>query len=202
VIDRNRRIWRLLVATSVCTAGMLLMSPLALADDGHGGTGGDDGHDRGRDRAVQVQVFQTRGDANVNQAEDRNDDRDNDNDEQNENNALNNVNVTPLVTAINNEVTTLSTTSLNNDADDAVEANHLQVISLGSLVNGLNATDAAAVTNAVNANTSGLQTFLSGGSANANSIDAALSNAGVSQANVLAIVQTERGVDRLFVITA
>jgi hypothetical protein len=114
--------------------------------------------------------------------------------------------VNDLVTAINNEVATLTNANAFeveepeevNEANE-VEVEHLRVISLASLTAGLSAADAAAITNAVNANTAGLQTFLGSGGANANAIDNALNAAGIAPSSVLAILGDG---EHLVVVTA
>ena len=119
-----------------------------------------------------------------------------------------------LVQAINNEVTILSTVQFNvegdeddedEDADEAeneveaVEVPNVRTISLATLEAGLTTDQANAVTAAVNNNMAALQSFLNGGTANATTIDAALSAAGVTIANVKAILV--RG-DTLIVVTS
>jgi hypothetical protein len=106
------------------------------------------------------------------------------------------ITVNDLVNAINNQVAILTNATPRleienedelNEANE-VEVEHLQVISLSNLTAGLSAADATAVTNAVNANTSALQSFLGSGGANSNAIDAALNAIGVAPSGVLTIL--------------
>jgi hypothetical protein len=114
--------------------------------------------------------------------------RDRDNDD-----VANVATVNDLVGAINNQVAALTNANVRlnveNEAEvNEVEVEHLQVISLSNLTAGLSAADATAVTNAVNANTSALQSFLGSGGANSNAIDAALNAIGVAPSGVLTIL--------------
>jgi hypothetical protein len=103
--------------------------------------------------------------------------------------------VNDLVVAINNEVAALTNANVvlevqrefeRNEAE--IEVEHLHVISLSALTAGLSADDAAAITNAVNANKDALQAFLGSGGANSNAIDAALNAINVPPSSVLAIL--------------
>ena len=110
--------------------------------------------------------------------------------------------VTRLVNAINHEVTTLSNIKVDADTDsdvDIVDLDATRVLSLATLDSRFNADQANAINSAVNANSTALQSFLSNGSAQANAVDAALSEAGVSQSSVLAIIERA---NRLVVITS
>jgi hypothetical protein len=112
--------------------------------------------------------------------------------------------VNDLVTALNNQVAALTNAPTvadvdNDDAAAAVGVEHLRVVSLSTLTASLSAADATTITNTVNANTGGVQSFLSGGSTNAMAIDSALSSVGIAQSSVLAILGSG---DRLLIVTA
>jgi hypothetical protein len=126
---------------------------------------------------------------------------------ENDDNVANVTTVTDLVNAINNQVATLTTATprleIENE-DELNEANevqveHLRVVSLGTLTAGLSADDATAVTNAVNANTSALQSFLGCGGSTSNAIDAALNAIGVAPSSALTILSDG---EHLLVVTA
>jgi len=99
--------------------------------------------------------------------------------------------VTHLVNDINSEVTTLSNLKVDRDTDTDtdVDLDATRVISLATLDSRFATDQANTINAAVNANSAALQSFLSNGSAQANAVDAALSEAGVSQSSVLAIVE-------------
>jgi hypothetical protein len=176
------------VAISAVSVLSLIATPIALADDGHGKHG--DGDDRAR--PVQVQVQQVRD-------QDENVERDDD-DDANINAA--NIRLTNLVTAINNDVALLSNLGLNDEDDDDVnvDIDSVRTVNLATLESGLSSTSAATLTNAVNANSAAVQSFLNGGSAQASAIDMALSSVGISPSTVLAVLPLKDG--RLIVITA
>ena len=173
----------LLPFLSACTAVALFAGPIAWADDNeHGDRGGD--HGDGDDR-VTVQVT-----APTQAAVGENDDEDNA--------AVTRANA--LVAALNNQVAMLASREVEaEDADEAPQVGPVASISLASLESGLSTADAATVTAAVNANTNAVQTFLNNGTATANAIKAALTAAGLTQTNVLAILA---GDERLIAITA
>jgi hypothetical protein len=110
-------------------------------------------------------------------------------------------NLSELLNRLNNEPTLLNNLTVRNDVDnedandaaEAVEAPRINIMTLSALINGLNlsATDAAALTTAVNNDTAAVQTFLNSGGANANAIDAALNAAGVAPSGVLAFVRQD-----------
>ncbi len=177
----------------------LVTTPLALADDHGRGDKGDGGKqaqvqsDTDRSTQPQVQTDVDRGtqaqvqtDADTAQAAATN---------------AADVRLDNLLAAISNDVTNLSSLNVNqDDPDDAANVKAVRTISLASLESGLSATDAAQITNAVNANTSALQTFLNGGTAQATAIDNSLTAAGVSPSSALAVFDLRDG--RLIVITA
>lgn len=172
----HRRLLPLPVLSAL--SGLLLTAaPVALADNGHG-NGNDNAKAFNNPHPVVNQLGE-RGDGNA--ANDR---------------------VDNLIAAINNEVSRLSNLTFDDDnrADDDVRTRNVRTISLATLEDGLSSTDAANVTNAVNANSGALQSFLSGGSAQANAIDDGLNAAGISPSSALAIVALRNG--HLVVITA
>ena len=110
-------------------------------------------------------------------------------------------NLAAVVNALNAQVTELSTT-LNggsedeNDDDRASDTRRIagvSAVSLATIVTRLSATDGAALTTAVTANTAALQAFLNGGTPAANAIVAALNAAGISPGSVLAILPAQDG---------
>jgi hypothetical protein len=128
-------------------------------------------------------------------------------DRDNDDNVANVSTLNDLVNAINNQVATLTNATprfeIENEDElneaNAVQVEHLRVISLGTLTAGLSAADATSVTNAVNGNTSALQSFLGSGGANSNAIDAALNAIGVAPSSVLTILSDG---EHLLVVTA
>lgn len=185
----------LLPVMSLITAGAMFAGPIAaLADDDHGhdrdrGRGDDD--DRGR---VTIVVPAGAQPVVVQRREEEED--------ENEAPVVAVPAATLLVNAINNEVANLMNRDVEmEDADEVeeVEVGQIVNISLATLETGLSAADATAVTNAVNANSAALQTFLNSGTLQANGIKAALMADNITPANVLAILRGRD--DRLIVVT-
>jgi hypothetical protein len=182
-VTRSR--W-LLPFLSVCTTVALFAGPIAWADDDeHGDHGGDRGK---RDDRVTLQVTAP------NQTVVHRDDED---ENEVENNATR---ADALVAALNNQVAMLGSREVEiEDADEAPEVGAISSLTLAGLETGLSTADATRVTNAVNANTAALQTFLNNNTLTANAIKTTLSAAGLNPANVLAVLASE---DRLIAITA
>jgi hypothetical protein len=192
VTIKDRKRW-LLAVLSAGTAVAMFATPIALADEDHGGHGGGGDGDDHRPQIVQVRD------------QDRDEVRDNEVQDENENEQVNMnaeaVRADDLVMAINNEVAMLSTTNADRDDEDVngLDIEHVRTVSLSTLENGLTAAQITAVNSAVSANAGALQTFLAGTSTNAAAIDAALNAAGISPASVMAILL--RG-DNLIVVTS
>jgi hypothetical protein len=173
---------------------MLLASPIAWAHDDHGGHGRDRDRGRGERERVVVQVQSPAQNVVRDEDEDRNNDEDED-----ERGVVSRVDA--LVAALNNQVAALTNREVEEeDEDEAFEVERLSVISLATLETGLATADAATVTNAVNANTSALQTFLASDTANANAVKAALSAANLDSSKVLAVLRARD--ERLIAVTA
>ena len=196
-MSNKRRAQWLLATLSVFTTLAMLATPLALADDDHGRHDGRDGDDH---RPQVVRVAEQDNDE-ANEAQEANEANEvEDEAEHVDVNRVEVVRADMLVNAITNEVAMLSTTSLDREDDDeALDIEHLRTVSLAGLETGLTASQVTAVSNAVTANSAALQSFLNGGSANANAIDAALSAAGISRSSVQALLV--RG-DNLIVVTS
>jgi NADPH-dependent ferric siderophore reductase len=165
---------------SACTAAAMFASPIAWADDDKGRGGGDRG--RGDEEGRRVTFVAPAPATTVVQRRD---------DDENEDQPAVAASATPLVSAINAEVATL--TNLNAVVDDEGEAEDaavedVNVVNLAGLEAGLPADQAALVTAAANANAAALRTFLAGTSANAVSLSAALRRAGVDPTTVLAVL--------------
>lgn len=178
-----RRGTRFLGVFSALSAVALLATPIALADNDHNRADKDD-----HPRVAHVQQLGDRDDVQVRDDDDA---------------AMNAaaVRLDNLINAINSDVTNLSNLNIDeDDPDDAVNPKVLRTVSLAALESGLSSTAAAEVTNAVNANSGALQTFLNGGSAQATTVDAALNAAGVSTSSALAVFALDDG--RLIVLTA
>ena len=195
----------LLPVLSACTAGTMLLAPIAWADDDHGhgdrgrGRGRGDGDERGR---VVVQV-QAPAQSVVVQR------RDEDEDENENENVVAPTAAADLVAAINNEVANLTNREVENEDEDEdenevedIEVGQVVLISLGTLESDLSSADATAVTTAVNNNRAALVNFLNSGTALANAIRTALVDAGISSdlSNLQAVL-IGRG-DRLIVVTS
>ena len=203
-MSMTRSRW-LLPVLSACTAGTMLLAPIARADDDHGRGDRGRGHGDEDERARVVVQVQTPAQTVVVQRRDEDEDENEDAEERV---------VAPnaaagLIAAINNEVDNLTNREVENEDEDEdenevedVEVGQLAVISLGTLEMeaGLSPADATAVTNAVNANSAALQTFLGGTSPLAMALRNALSAAGIAPSNVLAILQGRE--DRLVIVTA
>jgi hypothetical protein len=174
----------LLTALSALSVLALLTTPLAFADEDHG--------HRGRPGDAQLQQVGTRdNDAN-------DDDRD---DEAAATNAAD-ARLQRLITVINADVPTLTNLRIGDadaDADD-LRLEDVRTVSLATIDSRLNSTQASMLTNAVNANSSALQTFLNGGSSQATAIDNALNAAGISPSSALVVLPLRD--HRLIVITS
>ena len=202
-MSMTRSRW-LLPVLSACTAGTMLLAPIAWADDDHGRGDRGRGHGDEDERARVVVQVQTPAQTVVVQRRDEDEDENEDVEERVAPNAA-----AGLIAAINNEVANLTNREVENEDEDEdenevedVEVGRLAVISLGTLEMeaGLSSADATAVTNAVNANSAALQNFLNSGTPLANAIKTALTNAGINPASVLAILQGRE--DRLVIVTA
>jgi hypothetical protein len=191
--NKHRAQW-LLATLSVFTTLAMLTTPLAMADDDHGRRDGRDGDDH-RPQVVRVAEQDNDQATEANEATEVEDEAEHVN--------VNGVQVARadmLVDAVNNEVAMLSSMDFDRDEDAAMlEIEHVRTVSLSALESGLTASQVTAVSNAVTASSSALTTFLNGGSANANAIDAALSAAGISRSSVQALFL--RG-DNLVVVTS
>jgi hypothetical protein len=173
----------LIPALSICVAGLLISGSTVWADDRGRG---DDLHQP----AIVGTVDKDNGNEDKNQ-HDRNDRDDRTSASM----------AAALVAALNNQVAVLSSqaTDKHEDENEVLEVNHVTTVSLATLETGLASADATTVTNAVNANTPALQAFLTGGSANAAAVNNALTAAGITPANVLAILVTD---DDVLAVTA
>jgi hypothetical protein len=173
----------LFAALALLTVGMLLASSMVWADDGK--RGGDQHRDRDQGQ-IQVHGEHHNKDENRNQRRGPK------------------IDARSLTAALNNQVAHLTNQATvdddGDDADEALEADHVRVISLATLLSRFSADDAAAITNAINANAAALQTFLASGTASANEVVAALNATGVSPSSVRAILSVHN--DDLIVITA
>ena len=174
---RSVRRGSLVYALTFGTIGLLITNPIVLADEDRG---------RGDQQHHPAMVQHADGDRDDQADRDDRDDR------------AGAARVSAIVAALNDQVTTLGALQLDTDNDADLDVGHIRLITLAQLEVGVSSSDATVVTTAVKANTAALQAFLQGGSANANAIDAALTQAGVSPSSVLAILS--RG-DRLLVVT-
>jgi hypothetical protein len=183
---------QLLTFLSLISVAALFLAPTA------GYAHGDD--DKHGDQHVQIQAQHNDDEDREDRAEDRR-----------ENRPMAIGFVDRLVAALNNQVKALERLNpgdnddVDKDDDDAVltadaDFDHVRTLSLATLTGRLSSANAARVTTAVNANTGALQTFLNGGTDTANAIKAALADAGIAQANALAIFAF--GDDHLLVITS
>lgn len=109
------------------------------------------------------------------------------------------INVTALLTALNNQVAALATTPGGDDATP-FQVEDVQTVSLAGITSRLPAADAQTVASVVNANTSSVQAFLNGGTPGANAIVAALNASGINPGNVLGILPS--GDDTLLILLA
>lgn len=176
--------WLVLGASLGSSVLLLAGSATAFAAEDRGPRGEAEGHER-----IQW-VLPTPGAA-----------RDNENDPDDSRQGA--FNAPAVVNALNNQVTRLSTAAAAEIDDENDEDNDelpttqrvagVTTTSLATLVTRLSATDAATLIAAVNANTSGLQAFLNGGTPAANAIIAALNKANISPASVLAILPSGDG---------
>ena len=161
----------LLPAISVLTVGLLIASPIAFANHGEHENGDD------HDGASVAQVAQT--------------DKDNEDEDENTKATVSSSRVAMLVKALNNQAAKLSAQMSADDDSEGMEVGSVRTLSLAALEKRFSTSDATAVTNAVNANTAAVQTFLTGGSAGAKAVNSALTTAGVSPTSVLAILMNE-----------
>jgi hypothetical protein len=170
----RRHLWT--IALAACAVLALSAAPAAFADENHAqhGRDRDDNHARV-------------------QARDADDD-----DDMAAGLRVETLRVDELVTALTNDVTTLSNLDLDDEGN--LSASQVKTVSLATLETGMTPEQVSIVTATANANAAALQTFLAGGSDNANAVNAALSAAGISSSSALAILP--RGDDGLLVITA